>query len=338
MNLRKCPTATLYRNLLLIITSFILVLLLCEVVVRIFVPVRNVGPSFTLYDPIYGKRIKKNFTAKRITPEFTMQFTSNSLGYRGPEPEADFRRPIIFLGDSFTMGYGVNDGHEFPALVQKTLEKIYRKNRIPVLNTGLGDSGNGRWLKFLRIKGPKYNPRMLVLQIAKNDFDDNVREHLFGFADTGELKEFPVTRPQWGRIMQRLMESIPPLSYSYFLALMKQTPFVLTRPKKSSHPTSSSTDTPPFKETLTYRLLEDVLITCEKRNWPVLGLSVGVNGPQFYQLEKIFQGYDAQVIKVPGKKVRPDLYYRIDAHWNESGHILAAELIVERIIDSNYFR
>ena len=101
-----------YINLALICISTLLTLALCEVVVRIFIPVRNVGPSLTIYDPVYGKRLKKNFTATRTTPEFTMQFTTNSLGFRGPEPEVFPYRPILFLGDSFTAGYGVNDGEE----------------------------------------------------------------------------------------------------------------------------------------------------------------------------------------------------------------------------------
>ena len=40
---------------------------LSEVAVRLFVAVRNVGPSFSVYDPAYGKRLKKNLTCTRIT-------------------------------------------------------------------------------------------------------------------------------------------------------------------------------------------------------------------------------------------------------------------------------
>jgi len=40
------------RNILLLLGSLLLVLALAEVTVRMFVPVRMVGPSFTVYDSI----------------------------------------------------------------------------------------------------------------------------------------------------------------------------------------------------------------------------------------------------------------------------------------------
>jgi hypothetical protein len=155
---------TPYKNLTLALVTLLVMLGLSELIVRRFVPVRNVGPSFTIYDPIYGTRLKKDFSAKRITPEFTMRFTTNSLGFRGPEPELSPHRPILFLGDSFTMGYGVNDGEEFPALVRNALTKR-GPDTVAVINAGVGNVGNRRWIKFLPAEGKRYNPRLVVFQI-----------------------------------------------------------------------------------------------------------------------------------------------------------------------------
>ena len=43
-----------------------------------FVPVRNVGPSFSIYDPVYGKTLRKGLRCRRIAPEFTMSFSTNA--------------------------------------------------------------------------------------------------------------------------------------------------------------------------------------------------------------------------------------------------------------------
>ena len=88
------------KNLILALFSLAIGLTIAEMIVRAFIPVRNVGPSFTEYDPVYGKSLKKNFTAKRMTPEFRMEISTNSHGFRGSEIDHKFSRSIMFLGDS----------------------------------------------------------------------------------------------------------------------------------------------------------------------------------------------------------------------------------------------
>src|SRR4029077_19339562 len=113
----------------LAVASAAATLALCELVARLAVTVRNVGPSFTTFDPVYGKRLKRSFACWRITPEFAMHFATNSYGFRGVEPPAPPEHAIVFLGDSFTMGYGVSDGEEFPALIAQAVDH-------PVINAG----------------------------------------------------------------------------------------------------------------------------------------------------------------------------------------------------------
>jgi hypothetical protein len=182
----------LWKNLALSLIALLVGTGISELIVRSFVQVRDVGPSFTVYDPVYGQTLKKSFSARRITPEFTMRFTTNSDGFRGPELGMLSSRPILFLGDSFTMGYGVNDGEELPALVRAALSQRGSK-MVSVINAGVGNSGNGRWAKFLRAEARRYNPALVVLQIHANDFGDNIRERLFELSPAGELIELPVS-------------------------------------------------------------------------------------------------------------------------------------------------
>ena len=92
---------------------------------------------------------------------------------------------MFFIGDSYTMGYGVSDGEEFPELVRREL--VARRLEIPVFNAGTGDTGNGRWVKFLRNEGGRLNPRLVILQVSENDFADNLKEGLFAIAPSGDL-------------------------------------------------------------------------------------------------------------------------------------------------------
>ena len=315
-------------NLGIAIASTAIALGLAEAAVRLWVPVRNVGPSFTAYDSVYGKRLKRNFHALRYAPEFTMTFTTNSQGFRGPPLDSLGRRPVLFMGDSYTMGYGVSDGEEFPALIRRALDAQGR--RSPVINAGMGDNGNGRWVKFLRHEGRRLNPRLVVLQLSDNDFDDNVIEGLFTLTRSGELLESPVPSPGWPRIAQELVEAVPGLSYSRLLGLSRQ---AVPRPGReriarsaqrgpAEGPLSSSTDG------LTYQLIEETLGICGREHWPVLALEVGVDEPRLGELDKIFTQHRITLLRAPTSSERPDLYYRIDGHWNIRAHRLIAQQLL----------
>jgi len=54
---------------------------------------------------------------------------------------------LFVIGDSYTEGYGVNDGEEFPRLVGQRLSQRY--GPMTVINYGVGNTGNGRWIKIL---------------------------------------------------------------------------------------------------------------------------------------------------------------------------------------------
>jgi lysophospholipase L1-like esterase len=280
-----------------------------------------------MYDPTYGHALKKSFGTRRITPEYTMRLTTNSLGFRGPEPTSAPLGTMLFLGDSFTLGVGVNDGEEFPALVRKALAKRYGDNQVPVINAGLSHSGQGRWVKFLRDQASRYDPRIVVLQLVENDFYDNVRERLFDLTPPGDLVELPVPPPGTARAIQKVVEFVPGLSHTYLLALMRQVYHGL---RESPDPRPSRTAIAQ-QDDLTLRLLEEALAICKTAKWPVLALVVDIEGSRSTKLEELFERYDVPVIEIAGSDEHPELYYPKYGHWNALGHAFAANLIVQQL-------
>ena len=327
---------TLARSILTSIALFLFTVLVgagvCELLVRVFVPVRNVGPSFTEYNPTYGKWLKKNFSAQRITPEFTMRLTTNSEGFRGPELGPLSRRPILFLGDSFTMGYGVNDGQEFPALVRKSLN-AHRHDLVPVINAGMGDNGNGRWVIFLRNEAERYNPALVVMQICENDVEDNVREHIFGLAPGRGLRKIPIPPPGARRMAQEILERIPGLANSYLVGLARQVSWGRPAARQESGFESSSSDDRQATraEMLQFRLLGEALAICDEHGWPVLVILGGIPKTQLRKLEDFFVKRTVPTVVIPDKEERPDLYYRTDGHWNVAGQRFTANRVLEAI-------
>ena len=65
--------------------------------------------------------------------------------------------------DSIIWQDDFNDDEEFPALVRKALSNAGFAGG-PVINAGIGNNGNGRWVKFLRTNGEIFNPKIDILQ------------------------------------------------------------------------------------------------------------------------------------------------------------------------------
>lgn len=313
------------KGILIAMITFVFCLIVMEFSLRAFVPVRNVGPSFSEYDPFYGKRLKPNFAAMRTTPEFKMRFTTNSLGFRGEEPVPSDLRPIVFIGDSFTMGYGVSDGFEFPALVTKRLVDLPHWQGRPVMNAGIGDSGNGRPLKFIRREDVKASPELIVLQITENDFTDNLREHLFKLDAHGkELIELAIPGPHPMQIAQSWIEVVPVLSNLHLVGFLHQVAGTIRRSLSGKVSKKAVQD-----DRLTYKLIEEFLSLTAREQFTTLVLTVGVRDDRFAKLSDLSARYHADVLRMPSKRERPDLYYVTDGHWNESGHAQAADMIVD---------
>lgn len=313
------------RTLKLFLFGVVAALVINELTVRLFIPVRNVGPSFTEYDSVYGKSLKKSFSCERICPDFRMEFTTNSLGHRGPEPPAFPERGILFLGDSFTEGYGVSDGEEFPALVRSALNRRYGPDVVPVVNAGIGNVGNGRWLKFLRREGKRYNPQLIVLQLMDNDFHENLQESLFAISDDGKLVEQEPARPGGLRFVQAFVEAVPGLSYSYLIGFLREAYWAIAPVPQI--PTDES-ERMEF-DRITYHLVDEILHICKQERWPVLVMMVGFQPSRCSKMQAIVKKHGVPYIIPPSKHERPDLYFRIDGHWNAKGHEHAALMVLD---------
>lgn len=335
------------KRIALLGASLGLGLLLAELGVRWFVRARNVGPSFVVYDRDYGRRLKKSASFTSVSHEFRFRVTTNSLGFRDPEWPTPPTGVLLFLGDSFTMGYAVNDGEEFPRLIEAALADRREEERLPVFNAGIGNAGNGHWLKFLRRETPRLEPRTVVFQVAPNDFRDNVRERLFTLSPSGSLQEHMAPPPGWIWKAQRMAEALPGISYSHLFGLIKRTALRAIRsPPASRLPMStSSTDASSAQaqakfqqaEMLTFALIHEALDLCKQKDWPAILLNVGIEGSLLDQLQEVCAEFQVPLLDAPRKKQRPDLHYKIDGHWNRLGHRHIAELLLPQVIAASRF-
>lgn len=330
------PRSGLIANVVVALASLAFAMILAEVVVRVFIPVREVGPRFAVHDPVYGKRLRPNFSGERRMLESTYTVTTNSLGFRGAEPTLPLKDTILFIGDSFTMGYGVTDGRELPAVVRSTLRSEVGASAHEVINAGVGHSGNGRWVRFLQRDAKALAPKIVVLQYCQNDPVDNLREGFFTLDDRGALVENPApVEMTTMRRGQEIVEAIPGITSSYLFnlvleAMLADRTWNATASGKRvtevhEHPRYA------YVRDLTTKLVERSIELAQQNGWAtflILPVEL-VPADQLDQLRAMAAARDTPIIETPSKKDRPDLFFTIDGHWNEAGHADAAARLLQ---------
>jgi len=159
-----------------------------ELAVRFFEP-QEVAPIRFVFDPQLGEIPTPNQKGRKIRPGvFDHTYSHNSLGLRGSK-EYTFERHtdhrILFLGDSFTYGFGVNDDQTFPYLTEKRLTAD--KLSVEVINAGNSGRGTDFALKIFRVLGYKFHPTLTVFCFLGKNFVDDERGQFYAVAANGEI-------------------------------------------------------------------------------------------------------------------------------------------------------
>jgi len=171
------------KRILLALAAVLLALLVGEVVLRLVLPLssqrqryertRNVfqyEPGAVQFDEVLGYVNTPSRTVTFANPEFSVNVTTNSAGFR--DDEASLNNPaILLLGDSMGFGWGV----EKEQTVEAQLEKLLR---VRVLNMGVSGYGTvqeaialQRWLGS---HPDDHETRLAIFLFYPNDFTDNV--------------------------------------------------------------------------------------------------------------------------------------------------------------------
>jgi len=126
-------------------------------------PTIQFEPACARHDPVLGYTLKPG-TCTFGGREFQNRYEINSLGVRDGE-DALAHPEIIVVGDSFAMGWGVNQDETFAAQLRKL-------TGLKVLNAAVSSYGTARELMILR-RVPTDRLKYLVIQYCGNDLEEN---------------------------------------------------------------------------------------------------------------------------------------------------------------------
>lgn len=187
-----------------------------EIFLRIFLPQDYMVPRYQ-YSPLYGHVLPSStvmFKAKPGRWRFTL--TVNEYGYRGKAISISNlydKKNIVVLGDSYSMGAGVNDGEEYPSVLSRELS-----DRYDVINLGVGGYGLTQQIRRYYEFGKLYDPDIVIIQFSPNDPDDNYFNRVATVED-GRFRFWPSEKsPAW--LKDTLSNSV--VQYSQLYNIFRQ--------------------------------------------------------------------------------------------------------------------
>ena len=145
----------------------LLVVALAELALHIYnpLPFRVRGNRIIL--PVHQRYVFHNDGANKLDP--VTQHTKNSLGFRGPDPPADFsqRLTLLTIGGSTTECLFLSDGKTWTDAMARRLERAFPD--VWVNNAGLDGQSTYGHLILLRDFVDELHPRVAIFLIGVND-------------------------------------------------------------------------------------------------------------------------------------------------------------------------
>lgn len=327
----------------LIVFSIVVVFAAMELLVRTLFE-EPIKPRFVI-DPGYGVRDNQaNVSTRHYFPnEYDVEITNNAQGMRDTQNYGMTKSPntyrIALLGDSFVYGHGVND-HEVVSEKLEVLLNSGGKKKYEILNFGVSGFGQAEELITYREKVRAYQPDAVVVFYFNNDIGNDKVSELFALDEKGGVKStgksylpgvkirerlyaFPITRwlfehsQAWNLIRNRLSSLVQN--------------YLLKKQGLKSWDESNDDNANRLNAAIFLQLLDDIkkdnakplvfIIPDNKLNSNFAVLNVAPNALEFRKVEII-----------DGRKYFTSAdYYKIDWHWNATGHAKAADLLKEKL-------
>lgn len=198
--MKKALNPPIFRFLAIII-SIVVVGTIGELGIRIFNPASIFYPRYK-FSSKYGLELFENCRIVNARPRYyKFIYTTNEFGFRGkaiPIADSYQKENIVILGDSYSFGVGVNDGEEYPAIMDSIL---YGFN---VINLGSLARGLTQEIRVFYEFGQKHKPKIVLLQFFGNDLREN--------------SVYPVTTVENGNFVFHDLNNSPPF-WKRFLSI-----------------------------------------------------------------------------------------------------------------------
>ena len=252
-------------------------------------------------------------------PEFSTQFVVNRIGVR--DNQRSLEQPeIVVAGDSYAMGWGVQQDESFPELIE-------RRTGRRVLNAAVSSYGTVREARLLD-RVDLSRTTTLIVQYAPNDFNENDE-----FLTRGN-QYMPSRREEWLAAIaeQRRRGRYWPFRMVYDSVVWIKRG-ITGWPQGGFEPTHYPPDAAAerFLNALMHASRKDLSAL------RIIVLDVDEDPAFIRALDRLRRSetYPAyirgmRVVDLSGR-LTPDLHYVLDDHFNARGHAAIADAIIDAI-------
>lgn len=167
---------------LVLINFFVFIGLLC--IIEISLRALNVVPS-TIVRPVYYTDLLGDYepsihVRNNFPPDYPHHFSTDSQGFRSTQELVKDKDAItiLCLGDSFTMGWGLDDQSTYPEQLRSLFEKRYPGRIFNVVNAGRLFSNVLDQIDYYRAKGHLLKAKIVIFQYYFNDLADMVAPYV----------------------------------------------------------------------------------------------------------------------------------------------------------------
>lgn len=161
--------AIFISRIILVFLGFIGAIFLLEIILRNprFESLTPVPSMAYKYHPYYRITHQPYFRDRAKSPEFNVSWNFNSLGFRDIEHSKVKKEEVVrlaFIGDSFTIAYGVEVGQRFSDIVEEKLNKNSSSGqRYESLNFSFPGWGTGEYEAVYKHLVSVYSPDYLFI-------------------------------------------------------------------------------------------------------------------------------------------------------------------------------
>jgi lysophospholipase L1-like esterase len=349
-----------YRlNATLFTFSLLSIFLLIEIGYRLFDPFpfySDLKSSLTehsivsKHDSLLGWQGIPNIQKEFYLSEQKTRITHNNHGFRDTShPQDQSKEGIIFLGDSFTWGYGVNDKEIF---VNRLRDHFHKFELYNLAYPGYGTDQSLLQFKFYPFK---QKLKVVLLAVSENDFLENIlpqsnhkpKPYFELKENTLFLKNVPVPEYKFkerydGFTDSQLTKDENWKEFFFNSHFLHDVYFRIKNiSKKGRHPNSPKNQIPSIvhaEDAIMKTILGELKKDVEAQGAKFLVIAIPSKKEFIKTLRyRPYQQRVAAICKeldVPFLDLKPALsnvfprkYYRIDNHWTRHGHRAAAKAI-----------
>ena len=319
-------------------------LLLIELALRIVAPGENIPQRE--YDPKLGWRGRPHLHCILNEGDFAVAIAQNSRGFR--DTERSVEKPpgvtrILCCGDSFTWGWGVEQGDIYTAVLERRYAEAGAA--VEILNAGVGGYSTDQLLIYLLGEGLFYAPDHVVYQAAWNDVRDNPRtvveaiynKPAYDLGDDGDLvlRGSPVPPLGAAGILKYVVSRHSRLAY-----FLKHRVHLARFAREPDEDPDAGRDEVGYPFRLFCGLVAAMDAACRERGAGFTTLiDFAVSGPEMEHWNRACGHVDVRFVDNylrAREAADTPAYIPHDGHWTADGHRWIADLLYEDVLAGRY--